>query len=456
MVLEYRPFDNDISIETIFKVAAIQNVDPHVDPKSAVKSKGKSSKMPYYVCRYKLIRHSRYILVPVLGEIRSEKKSTTTATSAKKSASKRKLVSPIKITKNGVEKLTRSGSHESDIENVSPNKHKRVAELADTPRAARRNLNSSFGTEPAGDNLTPDVLNYSIVNKTPSTNDLNICLRVSQRQRFSNPKYEVGDEVVSSPSARKRAQARDKTPEKSAKKKTTKSIEVSDDEEATGTPTTTRLRTRRASSAATEQIPTTPKGKSVSTRRSSVTCTTPSTGTLMHPRRSILKTPSKGATVETPTKKRLTLSAVVEELNQDGQVTRTPTRNAKKNKSNGYYMDDIPGTPPSNEKSAKKKESGSKTPKKTPSKTPSKAMTPSSKLKQLRAGEITPSITARSQPVNRRRSQLEIARESLHVSALLKSLPCRETEFENVFHFVEGKLLDKCGGCMYISGEWAI
>lgn len=432
-MLETRPFDNDISIETITKLCAIQNVDVDTVPKASAQTKKQNRMMPYYVCRYKLVRSSyvRYQLVPVLGEIRVDK--TTTTSTSKQSATKRKLVSPIKITRNGVERITRSGSKESiasDIENVSPNKHKRIAEIVDSPRVARRNLNDSFGTDGAA---TPDVLNYSIVAKTPTTNDLNICLRVSQRQKFANPKYDPV--VLVTPH---------KTPEKAAKKSP-----VTDTVQQVSTPTTSRLRTRRASMAVAEVPAESPSTRKVSTRRSSVTCTTPSTtaaaaAPLMHPRRSILKTPSKGG-AETPTKKRLTLSAVVEEMNQAGEVTRTPTRNSKKNKTGGYYLEDIPATPPSEEKTQKKSSSG---------RTPKKAMTPSSsKLKQLRSGEITPSITARSQPVNRRRSQLELARESLHVSALLKSLPCRETEFENVFHFVEGKLLDKCGGCMYISGE---
>lgn len=386
--------------------------------------------MPFYVCRYKLIKKSdKYVLVPLLGEIRTEKNIGSTKKNAS-SATKRKLVSPIKITKNGVEKIDRSGGKESlneeDIENVSPNKHKRLAEVKESPILARRNLNDSFGAEG-----TPDVLNYSIVNRgTPSTNDINICLRVSQRQKFSNPKYED----VESPS-RKRApeQSTHKTPQKSAKKSNPPEV---------STPTSTRILTRRASvAAAAEPIqPKTPITKSITTRRSSVTCTTPST-TLMHPRRSILKTPSKGGSIESP-KKRLTLSHIVEEVNQDGRVTKTPSRSCKSNKTGGYYLDDIPVTPPSIEKKSR-----GRPPKNTTT------TTPSSKLKQLRSGEITPSIHARSQPVDKRRSQLEVARENLHVSAVLKSLPCRETEFENIYRFVEGKLLDKCGGCMYISGK---
>lgn len=428
VVLETRPFDCDISIETITKLCAIQNVDVDTEPKSISQSKKKNRMMPFYVCRYKLVRSSdKYVLVPVLGEIRKE-----SSASVRKSVSKRKLVSPIKITRNGVEKITRSQSHESigsDVENVSPNKRsKRITEIIESPVPARRNLNDSFGTD--GTTATPDILNYSIVSsKTPTTNDINICLRVSHRQKFVNPKYEP---LTESPLSRKRTSVVEehvhKTPEKSAKKAT--------EEHSAKTPTTSRIRTRRASLAVPESIPTTPPSKRISTRRSSVTCTTPST--LMHPRRSILKTPNKGQAVETTPKKRLTLSHIVEELTQDGRVTRTPTRSCKKNKTGGYYMDDIPATPPSEEK--RKSTSTGRTPKKT--------MTP----KQMRPGELTPSIHARSQPVNRRRSQLEVARESLHVSALLKSLPCRENEFDNVYRFVEGKLLDKCGGCMYISG----
>nr|KAG5710318.1 hypothetical protein BaRGS_009034 [Batillaria attramentaria] len=40
----------------------------------------------------------------------------------------------------------------------------------------------------------------------------------------------------------------------------------------------------------------------------------------------------------------------------------------------------------------------------------------------------------------------------LHVAAVPDTLPCREQEFEDIFRFVESKLLDGTGGCMYISG----
>ena len=34
----------------------------------------------------------------------------------------------------------------------------------------------------------------------------------------------------------------------------------------------------------------------------------------------------------------------------------------------------------------------------------------------------------------------------LHVSAVPDSLPCRETEFEDIYNFVESKILDGTGG----------
>lgn len=47
---------------------------------------------------------------------------------------------------------------------------------------------------------------------------------------------------------------------------------------------------------------------------------------------------------------------------------------------------------------------------------------------------------------------LEEARSRLHVSAVPESLPCREQEFQDIYSFVEAKIMDGTGGCMYISG----
>jgi hypothetical protein len=50
------------------------------------------------------------------------------------------------------------------------------------------------------------------------------------------------------------------------------------------------------------------------------------------------------------------------------------------------------------------------------------------------------------------RSDLAVARKRLHVSAVPKSLPCREKEFSEIYNFLEGNLLDEIGGCIYVSG----
>ncbi|XP_075412158.1 origin recognition complex subunit 1 [Tenrec ecaudatus] len=82
----------------------------------------------------------------------------------------------------------------------------------------------------------------------------------------------------------------------------------------------------------------------------------------------------------------------------------------------------------------------------TPSKTPKK--TPTCRTPR----QATPQIRSRSLAAQEPANVLEEARLRLHVSAVPQSLPCREQEFQDIYHFVESKLLDHTGGCMYISG----
>ncbi|XP_055580613.1 origin recognition complex subunit 1 [Falco cherrug] len=64
----------------------------------------------------------------------------------------------------------------------------------------------------------------------------------------------------------------------------------------------------------------------------------------------------------------------------------------------------------------------------------------------------TPEIPRRSCEAQKPVTILEKARLRLHVSAIPESLPCREEEFQDIYNFVESKLIDGTGGCMYISG----
>ncbi|XP_048268637.1 origin recognition complex subunit 1 isoform X1 [Bombus terrestris] len=65
---------------------------------------------------------------------------------------------------------------------------------------------------------------------------------------------------------------------------------------------------------------------------------------------------------------------------------------------------------------------------------------------------LTPSLIKRKSALLKPNTPLQEARSRLHVSAVPKSLPCREEEFNNIFTFLRGKLEDKSGGCIYISG----
>ncbi|KAM9848832.1 origin recognition complex subunit 1 [Aulostomus maculatus] len=85
----------------------------------------------------------------------------------------------------------------------------------------------------------------------------------------------------------------------------------------------------------------------------------------------------------------------------------------------------------------------------TPRRTPSKKVTPSTPRTPRHA---TPSIPSRSLPARQPANVLEEARTRLHVSSVPESLPCREQEFQDIYSFVESKIIDGTGGCMYISG----
>uniref|UniRef100_A0A6P7FC55 Origin recognition complex subunit 1 n=1 Tax=Diabrotica virgifera virgifera TaxID=50390 RepID=A0A6P7FC55_DIAVI len=100
-------------------------------------------------------------------------------------------------------------------------------------------------------------------------------------------------------------------------------------------------------------------------------------------------------------------------------------------------------------RSVKTSKTVSKSPEKTPRGTP---RTPKNTAKLIREGIVTPSMQERSKKIKGDTTPLMKARSQLHVSYIPESLPCREKEYCDIYNFVEGKLLDGCGGCMYISG----
>ncbi|XP_053975499.1 origin recognition complex subunit 1-like [Hylaeus volcanicus] len=74
------------------------------------------------------------------------------------------------------------------------------------------------------------------------------------------------------------------------------------------------------------------------------------------------------------------------------------------------------------------------------------------KSRSIKCSSLTPSLRKRNSTLLKPSTPLQEARSRLHVSAVPKSLPCREEEFNNIFTFLKGKLEDKSGGCIYISG----
>ncbi|CAN8217235.1 unnamed protein product [Coccothraustes coccothraustes] len=114
--------------------------------------------------------------------------------------------------------------------------------------------------------------------------------------------------------------------------------------------------------------------------------------------------------------------------------------------------DDVPCTPEKKPKSSKilsTPKSSRKSAVHTPAKTLKKTGTPRTPRTPRNA---TPEIPRRVQAAQEPASVLEEARLRLHVSAIPESLPCREEEFQDIYNFVESKLIDGTGGCMYISG----
>lgn len=85
--------------------------------------------------------------------------------------------------------------------------------------------------------------------------------------------------------------------------------------------------------------------------------------------------------------------------------------------------------------------------------TPSKLVTPShSRIVVKKPLEFTPLGTRIISPGHIFGSPFQIARSKLHVSAVPATLPCRESEFEEVYSHLESAITDGSGACIYISG----
>ncbi|KAK5690299.1 Origin recognition complex, subunit 1 [Elasticomyces elasticus] len=93
------------------------------------------------------------------------------------------------------------------------------------------------------------------------------------------------------------------------------------------------------------------------------------------------------------------------------------------------------------------------TPTKSKQLTPRKFATPTGrKIVTKKPLEFTPLGTRLLSPSQAQSSPYQIARSTLHVSAVPHALPCRESEFETVYSHLEAAITAGTGACIYISG----
>nr|NP_477303.1 origin recognition complex subunit 1 [Drosophila melanogaster]O16810.2 RecName: Full=Origin recognition complex subunit 1; Short=DmORC1 [Drosophila melanogaster]AOQ07861.1 Orc1-RA [synthetic construct]AAF59236.1 origin recognition complex subunit 1 [Drosophila melanogaster]AAM11133.1 LD11626p [Drosophila melanogaster]AOQ14211.1 Orc1-PA [synthetic construct] len=479
VIEEHRPYDNDVALGAIYRKCIVLEGTSKTSAEEILKrhaNKLKSTACPMFVSRYRFVKVKRsYRLIPLEIHLeqpednarptRSSRKSLTAHRESKRSISARhddtagnkgssvekrrrasmaasssvefidvnsficeNKVSPIKIVGGrSVVRLSEKKNAPEINANYLPaspltEKNAKVETPKSRASAARRNLNLSLdrGADTTADS---DCLNYSIVQQTPDpktpSNDMKIKLRLSERRRSVRlASMDVDplslEEAVQEPNAqgRKRLGVANGDIYHTPTKKSKEPLE---------------------SAAATEQTP--------STRR-----------------KSILKSATSRLAEGTP-RRSIHLSNIVEQrVFEDDEIISTPKRGRSKK------------TVQDNDEDYSPKKSVQKTPTRTrrsstttkTATTPSKGittatatpMTPSQKMKKIRAGELSPSMQQRTDlpAKDSSKSELQLAREQLHVSVVPKSLPCREREFENIYAFLEGKIQDQCGGCMYVSG----
>ncbi|XP_030382103.1 origin recognition complex subunit 1 [Scaptodrosophila lebanonensis] len=476
IVEEHRPYDNDVALGAIYRKCIVLEASSQCSADQILKQTQTKYNIscPMFVCRYKFVKVKKksYRLIPLEFQIeetttpaveakrvrRSSTRQNATksgSASAHKASSERSnfaekrrrasvaaasavefidvnyfnsenKVSPIKIV--GGRSVVRLSEKKKRLDAVgepeinanylvaSPltEKNAKIETPKSRASAARRNLNLSLdkGADTTADS---DCLNYSIVKQTPDpktpSNDMKIKLRVSERRK----------------SVRLASMDEDRDP-------------LNLDRQC-DTPNSQR---RKRLGITNGDIYHTPSKKSRELQENGATEQTPTTR-----RKSILKSATSRLAEGTP-RRSIQLSNIVEQrIFKDDDVISTPKRSRAKISHSGEGDEDY-------------------TPKKSTQKTPTRSrrastttrpakdsapLTPSQKLKKIRAGELSPTIEQRLRPVDKScKSQLQLAREQLHVSIIPKSLPCREKEFDNIYSFLEGKIQDECGGCMYVSG----
>nr|XP_016941058.1 origin recognition complex subunit 1 [Drosophila suzukii] len=478
VIEEHRPYDNDVALGAIYRKCIVLEGTSQTSAQEILSrhsAKLKSKACPMFVSRYRFVKVKRsYRLIPL--EIRLEqpedtprpsRKSLTAHKESKRSGSARQndaaveggapvekrrrasvaaansvefvdvsyfncenKVSPIKIV--GGRSVVRLSEKKKDAPEINANylpasplteKNAKVETPKSRASAARRNLNLSLDRG-ADSTAGSDCLNYSIVQQTPDpktpSNDMKIKLRISERRRSVRlASLDADPLAIEEPPV-----------------------------EPTSTPGRKRLGVTNG------DIYHTPTKKSKDPLEAAV-ATEPTQSTR---RKSILKSATSRLAEGTP-RRSIHLSNIVEQrVFKDDDIISTPKRGRAKKVVQDEDEEYSPKKPVQKTPTRTRRSSTTTKPATTPNKgtttNTAAPMTPSQKMKKIRAGELSPSMQQRTdRPAkDSSKSELQLAREQLHVSVVPKSLPCREREFENIYAFLEGKIQDQCGGCMYVSG----
>ena len=135
------------------------------------------------------------------------------------------------------------------------------------------------------------------------------------------------------------------------------------------------------------------------------------------------------------------------------QTVQTRKRGAPREHDLEAFVDDEGAAAPGTPRKRRKLGNTTSTPSKAKQLTPRKFTTPQGrKIITKRPLEFTPLGTRVLSPSQTQSSPYQIARSTLHVSAIPHALPCRESEFETVYSQLEASITAGTGACIYISG----
>ncbi|KAK5110365.1 hypothetical protein LTR62_006073 [Meristemomyces frigidus] len=141
----------------------------------------------------------------------------------------------------------------------------------------------------------------------------------------------------------------------------------------------------------------------------------------------------------------------------ESKTVKTRKRKASKSVKEDGLDDFVAGGEDGEDRQTPKKQrklaSGTPTSSRAKTLTPRKFATPTGrKIVTKKALEFTPLGTRLLSTAQTQASPYQIARSTLHVSAVPHALPCREAEFDTVYSHLETAITAGTGSCIYISG----